>query len=112
MAPTILALWDAHKKRPMVLGHSAGGHLAACMAATDWHTLSTHAPANLVPFAYSISGVFDLAPLVNVSQNADLRLDADSGLTQTEFDHRAKLRPGPTPTAQNGTPDISSSART
>jgi arylformamidase len=48
------------------------------MAATDWHRLSTHAPANLVPFAYAISGVFDLAPLVNVSQNADLRLDADS----------------------------------
>jgi len=78
MRAFLLALWDAHKKRPMVLGHSAGGHLAACMAATDWHTRSTHAPANLVPFAYAISGVFDLAPLVKVSQNADLRLDADS----------------------------------
>ena len=32
-------------------------------------------PADLVPAAYAISGVFDLAPLTQVSQNQDLRLD-------------------------------------
>lgn len=73
-----LALWDRHKKRLMVAGHSAGGHLTACMVATDWHTLSKHAPADLVPFGYAISGVFDLAPLTQVSVNADLKLDAES----------------------------------
>jgi arylformamidase len=73
-----LALWRAHKKRLMVLGHSAGGHLSACLAATDWHKVSSESPADLVPFAYAISGVFDLAPLLHVSQNADLRLDAQT----------------------------------
>ena len=34
------------------------------------------APADLVPAGYSISGVFDLAPLVGISVNQDLRLDA------------------------------------
>jgi arylformamidase len=78
MRKCCLALWDRYKKRLMVAGHSAGGHLAACMVATDWHTLSRHAPADLVPFGYAVSGVFDLAPLLRVSQNADLRLDAES----------------------------------
>ena len=74
----VLHLWRSHKKRVMVYGHSAGGHLAACMAATDWKTLDPGAPADLVPAAYAISGVFDLAPLTKVSQNADLRLTEKS----------------------------------
>jgi arylformamidase len=73
-----LALWRKHGKRIMVYGHSAGGHLAACMLATDWSTIAGDAPADLVPAAYSVSGVFDLAPLMQVSQNQDLRLDAAS----------------------------------
>jgi arylformamidase len=45
------------------------------MAAQDWKAFASDAPADLVPAAYSISGVFDLAPLRQVSQNQDLRLD-------------------------------------
>jgi arylformamidase len=37
--------------------------------------VSKEPPTDLVPFGYSISGVFDFAPLLQVSQNADLRLD-------------------------------------
>ena len=51
----------------MVYGHSAGGHLAACMVATDWKALDADAPADLVPAGYAISGVFDLAPLLQLS---------------------------------------------
>ena len=47
-------------RRIMVSGHSAGGHLAACMVATDWKKLDANAPADLVPAGYAISGVFDL----------------------------------------------------
>lgn len=78
MRKCCLALWDKYKKRLMVAGHSAGGHLTACLVATNWHKYSTHAPADLVPFGYAVSGVFDLAPLLEVSVNADLRLDAAS----------------------------------
>jgi arylformamidase len=45
------------------------------LAATDWKTITPDVPADLVPAAYAISGVFDLLPLVHVSQNQDLRLD-------------------------------------
>ena len=75
MRAACLMLWRKRRQRIFVYGHSAGGHLAACLVATDWRTLSPDAPADLVPAAYAISGVFDLLPLVHVSQNQDLRLD-------------------------------------
>src|SRR5579885_1594399 len=37
---------------------------------------SIQRPASLVPTGYAISGVFDLSPLVGISVNQDLRLDA------------------------------------
>jgi arylformamidase len=70
-----LFLWRLRKQRMLVFGHSAGGHLTACMVATDWSAIAPDAPADLVPSAYAISGVFDLTPLLPLSQNADLRLD-------------------------------------
>ncbi len=70
-------LWLRTGGRMMVFGHSAGGHLAGAMVATDWPTLYPRA-GDLVPAAYSISGLFDLAPLVGISMNQDLRLDAAS----------------------------------
>jgi arylformamidase len=75
MRAACLFLWRKRRQRIFVYGHSAGGHLAACMAAQDWKAFASDAPADLVPAAYSISGVFDLLPLVQVSQNLDLRLD-------------------------------------
>lgn len=70
-----LFLWRRFGQRLMVYGHSAGGHLAACMLATDWKRFDPKAPADLVPAAYSISGVFDLGPLMHTAMNSDLRLD-------------------------------------
>ncbi|MBR1121916.1 alpha/beta hydrolase [Bradyrhizobium lablabi] len=62
--------------RPLVIsGHSAGGHLAACMLATDWRAFDPSLPADLVKAAYAISGLFDLTPLVGTSINNALHLD-------------------------------------
>jgi arylformamidase len=62
--------------RPLVMsGHSAGGHLAACLLATDWPALDPSLPKHLVIAAYAISGLFDLVPLVETSINKALRLD-------------------------------------
>jgi arylformamidase len=69
-------LWQRFERRIFVYGHSAGGHLAAALVATDWPSLYPKAPADLVPAGYAISGVFDLAPLTGISVNQDLRLDA------------------------------------
>jgi len=51
--------------RPLVFGHSAGGHMAACMLSEG------RASA-----AVALSGVFDLAPLIPTSLNVALKLDA------------------------------------
>ncbi len=71
-------LWQRYNRRMLVYGHSAGGHLAAAMVATNWTSLYPKAPADLVPAGYAISGVFDLSPLIRISVNQDLRLDAES----------------------------------
>jgi arylformamidase len=59
----------------VISGHSAGGHLAACMLATEWRALDAALPADLVIAAYTISGLFDLVPLVPTSVNIPLHLN-------------------------------------
>jgi arylformamidase len=78
MRAAALFLWRRKRRRMLATGHSAGGHLTACLAATDWTTLAADAPADLVPAGYAISGVFDLAPLLQISVNQDLKLDEKS----------------------------------
>lgn len=58
-----------------VAGHSAGGHLAAMMMATDWQALGL--PADLLKSGTAISGLYDLEPLALTKINADVRLDRD-----------------------------------
>ena len=58
-----------------VIGHSAGGHLAAMLLACDWKKLGRDLPAGLVRKALSISGLFDLAPVrKTLFVQGDLRL--------------------------------------
>lgn len=65
-------------RRLVVSGHSAGGHLAACMLATDWRAVDPSLPRDLVTAAYAISGLFDLRPLAATSINNALKLDEAS----------------------------------
>ncbi len=65
-----------HASRPLAIGHSAGGHLAAMLLATDWPARGL--PAGLVPAALPLSGLFDLAPLRQTTINQALGLDADA----------------------------------
>ena len=76
MRAATVFLYRRHKRRILACGHSAGGHLTACLVATDWKKYAADLPADLVPAGLSISGLFDLAPLMQTGMNADLRLDA------------------------------------
>src|SRR5262249_20661376 len=78
MRRALIALWRRYSQRMLVLGHSAGGHLTAVLLATDWPAPDAAVPADVVAAGYAISGVYDLAPLVHISLNQDLRLDIDS----------------------------------
>ena len=66
-------LSDAERKAVVVTGHSAGGYLAAAHLVEDWaaHGL----PVDPIVGIVSLSGVFDVAPLIKTSLNTGLRLD-------------------------------------
>jgi arylformamidase len=78
MRAAALFLWKRFGKRITVYGHSAGGHLTACMIATDWKALDPSAPTDLVALGSAISGVFDLTKLVHTDMNAEFKLDDKS----------------------------------
>jgi arylformamidase len=69
------ALWRSGGVRPVLVGHSAGGHLVAAMLGTDWAAVDG-VPDDLIRAGVAISGVFELEPLVGTSINDALRLDA------------------------------------
>ena len=68
--------YGADANKIYVAGHSAGGHLAAMMAATHWPSVSTTLPINLINGTISISGLYDLEPIRLTSVNQEVRLDA------------------------------------
>ncbi len=66
----------ARTRRPMaVAGHSAGGHLTACLLGTDWQAYDGSLPPDLTTKGYSISGLFDLLPMMKTVMNTDFKLD-------------------------------------
>lgn len=64
-------------ERIVVAGHSAGAHLAVMMMAALWPAYEADLPRSLVKGGLALSGIYDLAPLVQAPfVNVDLKLDA------------------------------------
>jgi|GEM_PF-1784108 len=77
--------------RVHVGGHSAGGHLAAMMMATDWRAYGL--PTDSIKSATCISGLYDLEPLTICRQHRDLGIDAaEEAVTfgKVKYDHIVK----------------------
>ena len=72
---------------PIVLaGHSAGGHLVARMACDDLLLPVAARIRRVLP----ISPLADLAPLLQTTMNADLRLDAAEAAAESPVRHRLR----------------------
>lgn len=70
-----VARYGGDPSRITVVGHSAGGHLAAMMLACLWPVYGKGLPADLVKNALSISGLHDLEPIMNAPfLQGDLKL--------------------------------------
>jgi arylformamidase len=64
-------------QRITVIGHSAGGHLAAMLLSCLWPSLAPDLPPQLVRNAMGLSGLYDLAPLQHTPYlQTDLQLTA------------------------------------
>ena len=75
------AAHGANSDRVVVGGHSAGGHLTAMLFAPDWS--ASGFVRDPMAGGVSLSGVHDLAPMVQFSYNADFKLDAAEAARQS-----------------------------
>ena len=62
----------------MVSGHSAGGHLAGCMVATDWEKLDAARQPTWCRPATRSPACTTSAPLLHLASNADFKLERRS----------------------------------
>ncbi|MDK3018745.1 alpha/beta hydrolase [Pseudodonghicola flavimaris] len=68
------ARFGGNPERIFVSGHSSGGHLAACVAVTDWAG-AFGLPADLLKGALCCSGGYDLGPVQLSARNDYMQLD-------------------------------------
>ncbi len=93
MRAAVLFLWRRSRRRISVFGHSAGGHLTAALIATEWQAVDPALPPDLVPVGYSISGLFDIVPLMQTSMNVDFKLDEAGARAVAPLDWPAPTKP-------------------
>ncbi len=67
-------------ERIQVCGHSAGGHLAAMLMATDWPDQGADLPADLIHSGVAVSGLYELEPLRHTSLNEAIAMDAETAI--------------------------------
>lgn len=87
--PAVLARTGA--ARLIAAGHSAGAHLAAELAATDWRARG-HG-GSPVAGVLALSGVYDLAPLLDTPLNDALGLDAAAAQRRSTLDRVPRPAP-------------------
>lgn len=69
--------YGAHPGKLFVAGHSMGAYLVAMLFVTDWNRVYSGLPPRVIKGGLAVSGIYDLAPLVETSMNADFRLTMD-----------------------------------
>jgi arylformamidase len=72
-----------------VVGHSSGGHLAACVLTTDWAALGL---PQVIKAGMCVSGIYDLRPVRLSARNEYLRLDDASEAALSPRRHVDRLR--------------------
>jgi len=86
MRRACLVLYQTYKRKITTIGHSAGGHLSACMMATDWEDIHPDLPNDLVASGMGISGIYDLLPILHTPVNDAVRMNVDQATAASPVD--------------------------
>lgn len=70
------SLIPGDRNRIFVAGHSAGGHLTAVAATTDWPAFDPSLPPSILAGGVAVSGIYDLEPIRLSYLNETVGLDA------------------------------------
>lgn len=79
--------FGADRDRLSVSGHSAGGHLATMLLATDWPRFAAGMPVAPIKGVCAISGIHDIEPIRLSYQNEVLKLDAGAVARNSPIHH-------------------------
>jgi arylformamidase len=82
--------FDGDSSRLHISGHSSGGHLAACVAVTDWVS-QFGLPRKIVRSVICASGIYDLLPVRLSARNDYVKLDAQTEHTLSPIRHLDSL---------------------
>ena len=80
---TNISQYNGNPNQIYVCGHSAGGHLAAMVMATNWRLVHSALPHNLVKGVCAISGLFNLLPVQLSYLNKVLNMDEGAAFTNS-----------------------------
>ena len=77
--------------RLTLVGHSAGAHLAAMAALSDWESLGVR--SNLIAGVCGVSGIYDLRPLLHTQLNSALRMSGEEAVRCSPLLHLRRDSP-------------------
>lgn len=86
-----IAEYGGDPNRIHITGHSAGGHLAAMLLATDWAGLGV--PADVLKSVVPISGVFEIEPVMSTSVQDAVQLTPEIATRNSPVFLPAKSQP-------------------
>ena len=82
--------FDGDPNQLHISGHSSGGHLAACIAVTDWVS-QFGLPRQIVRSVICASGIYDLLPVRLSARNDYVKLDAQTEHALSPIRHLDRL---------------------
>jgi arylformamidase len=73
-----LTTFNGNPDQIYVAGHSAGGHLAAMLMATDWKVFNPRIPADVLKGVCAVGGLFNLVPVQLSYINKVVKMDMET----------------------------------